>query len=156
LHLLATKALSLIHTLCISLQHVLSLLSLLCLHQPSYGNGCQHRAFSFFRVPNYPLPQLPASNSNSSRLNLSSHLTHNQHLGKDRTENTVPVLVFNCCLADRVENITPLLSADSCLARTAVQSPISRSPPSNGSTCHNTATTVIQKIIDCQPSKCGD
>jgi hypothetical protein len=59
------------------------------------------------------------------------------HSGKDRTENTVPVLVVNCCLADRAENTIPLLFADRCLATAAVQSPTSWLPPSYGPTCHN-------------------
>jgi hypothetical protein len=66
--------------------------------------------------PNYSRPQLPASQSkNSQRLNLSSSLTHSltnqltqhnwlteltqllywlQHIGTNRTENTVPLLPF--------------------------------------------------------------
>jgi hypothetical protein len=43
-------AVSLIHTLCNSLQHVLNLLSLLCLHHSS-GNGFQRRTFPFLWVP---------------------------------------------------------------------------------------------------------
>jgi hypothetical protein len=69
-------------------------------------NGERSRCFGF---PNYPTPQLPASDSNSSqRLNLSSSLTNsptNQlnsltlincstYIGMDRTENTVPLLLF--------------------------------------------------------------
>jgi hypothetical protein len=51
--------------------HALSLFSLLCLHQSS-GNGFQCQTF-----PNYPMPQLPASNSNSSqRLNCNGPLTN--------------------------------------------------------------------------------
>jgi hypothetical protein len=57
-------------------------------------------------------------------------------LGTDRTENTVPLLLFNCCLAGCAESI-PLLFAGRCLATAAVQSPIARSPPSSGSTCHS-------------------
>jgi hypothetical protein len=45
-----TIALSLIHTLCSSLQHVLSLLSLLCLHQSLSGNGFRHHRSLNFRV----------------------------------------------------------------------------------------------------------
>jgi hypothetical protein len=43
-------ALSLIHTLSSSLQHVLSLLSLLCLYRSLSGNGLQRRRFLNFRV----------------------------------------------------------------------------------------------------------
>jgi hypothetical protein len=45
-----TIALSLIHTLYNSLQHALSLLSLLYLHRLSPGNGFQRRSFISFRV----------------------------------------------------------------------------------------------------------
>jgi hypothetical protein len=38
------------HALYNSLQHALSLLSLLCLHRLSHGNGFQHRGFFSFRV----------------------------------------------------------------------------------------------------------
>jgi hypothetical protein len=48
------------HTLSSSLQHVLSLLSLLCLHQLVPGSGFQHRTI--------PVPQLSDSNSNTSQL----------------------------------------------------------------------------------------
>jgi hypothetical protein len=39
------------HTLYTSLQHTLSLLSLLCLHQSLSGNGFQSRRFLSYRVP---------------------------------------------------------------------------------------------------------
>jgi hypothetical protein len=41
----------LIRTLCSSLQHVLRLLSLLCLHQSLSGNGFQRRTFPLLLVP---------------------------------------------------------------------------------------------------------
>jgi hypothetical protein len=35
----------------------------------------------------------------------------------DRTKrNIVPLLLFNCCLADRAENVIPLLFAGRCTA----------------------------------------
>jgi hypothetical protein len=46
-----TETLSLIHTLCSSLQHVLSLLSLLSLHLSLLGNGFKRRMFQFLWVP---------------------------------------------------------------------------------------------------------
>jgi hypothetical protein len=50
-----------------------------------------------------------------------------KYLGKARTENTVPLLLFNYYLADRAQNTIPLLLfAGCCLANAAVQSPISR------------------------------
>jgi hypothetical protein len=59
-------------------------------------------------------------------------------MGMDQIENTVSLLLFNYCLAYRAENTTPLLLfAGRCLATAAVQSPISRSPSNNWSTCHN-------------------
>jgi hypothetical protein len=51
------RALSLIHTLCSSLQHVLSLLSLLCLHQALSGSGFQTRISINFRVQGF-MPSL--------------------------------------------------------------------------------------------------
>jgi hypothetical protein len=60
------------------------------------------------------------------------------HLGMDSTENTIPLLLFNCCLADRAENNIPLLFfACHCLAMVTVQSPIKQSPPNNEPTRHN-------------------
>jgi hypothetical protein len=47
---IVTTALSLIHTLCSSLKHALSFLSLLCLHRLSPGNGSQRRRSLSFRV----------------------------------------------------------------------------------------------------------
>jgi hypothetical protein len=44
-------ALSLFHTFCSSLQLILSLLSLLCLHQSLSGNGFQWRIFPLRRFP---------------------------------------------------------------------------------------------------------
>jgi hypothetical protein len=65
-------------------------------------------------------------------------LSCEQHLGTDRRENIIPLLLFNCCLVDHTVNTIPLLlCVGCCLATAAVQSPISRSPPSNGSTCNN-------------------
>jgi hypothetical protein len=63
------------------------------------------------------------------------------YLGTDGRENTVPLLLLNCCSADRAENTVPLLLfAGRCLATAAVQSLISRSRPSNESVCHNTVS----------------
>jgi hypothetical protein len=50
------------HTQQVTTAHILSLLSLLYLHQFS-GNGFQRRTF-----PKFPRPQLPTSHSNSSQL----------------------------------------------------------------------------------------
>jgi hypothetical protein len=44
-------SLSLVHTLYTSLQHALSLLSVLCLHGLSHGNGSQRRRFLIFQIP---------------------------------------------------------------------------------------------------------
>jgi hypothetical protein len=70
-------ALSLIHTLCISLQQALSLLSLLCLHQSCLVTASNGGRSPYSRFPNCPRPQLQASDSNSSQLpTYSSPLTH--------------------------------------------------------------------------------
>jgi hypothetical protein len=64
-YLQATLALSLIDTHCSSLQRALSLFRLLSLHQSFFGSGFQRWTF--------PVPKLPASNSNGSHgLNRSS------------------------------------------------------------------------------------
>jgi hypothetical protein len=85
------------HTL---LQHVLSLLNLLCLNQSLSGNGSQRRAFPFLWAPELsPCPsyQLPASNRS----------TH-----KDWTvavlELTTSILstVLNCTALSRSSDIT--------------------------------------------------
>jgi hypothetical protein len=97
------------------------------------------------------VPQLPASNSSSSqRLNLNSSLTHSttltitelildlfssKYLGADRTENTVPLLLFNCCLAERAENTIRLLFAGHYIAMTIVLF-VLLSLPSNGYIFH--------------------
>jgi hypothetical protein len=129
-----TTPLSLIYTLCSSLQHVLSLLRPLCLHQSLPYVGSQQ------------CPLLPCSRSH--RPATDSQLTHCSsclaYIG------TLNLLLFICCLAKHAENIIPLLLfAGRCLATTAVQSSISRSSPSNGSTCHN---IIIAFGIDSRPN----
>jgi hypothetical protein len=60
----------------------MSLLSLLCLHQ-SFDNGFQRRTFPSLRVPELsPISCL--------------------YLGTDRVENTVTVIVSNCCRGDMI------------------------------------------------------
>jgi hypothetical protein len=57
----------LIHTLCSSLQHILSLLSVLCLHRLSPGKGFQCRSFISFRVHVFTGRRLSPNWVNSSR-----------------------------------------------------------------------------------------
>jgi hypothetical protein len=83
----------------------------------------------------FVLTFLPAGDCPTN--NLLLQLSCLQHLCTDCTENTVSLLLFSCFLADRSENTVLLLFTGHCLATAAVQSPISWSLPSNGSTCHN-------------------
>jgi hypothetical protein len=100
--------------------------------------------------PNCPQPQLPTSNSYSSqRLSGSSPLTNSL---THQPTHTTPLTVNNCpaynTSAQTTQN-TPFLCCSSIVTRgprrnhhfsvvaaAAVQSPVSRSAPSNGSTCH--------------------
>jgi hypothetical protein len=79
-----TIALSLIQTLCSSLQHVLSLLSLLCLHQSLPGDGSQECPLlpcsRSYRLATFPRP---THCSNCCGYNISA-----------LTENTVPLLLY--------------------------------------------------------------
>jgi hypothetical protein len=66
----------------------------------------------------------------------------------DRTENAVPLLLFNCCLADHTENTISLLLFAGCyLATATVQLPLSRSPPSNVCTYHSNISYVILTLM---------
>jgi hypothetical protein len=90
---------------------------------------------------NCPLPQQRSSNSNSSKqLNCSSpitmSLTHQPTLLTPLT-NAHRLSCLKHFSTYRTENTIPLLFAGRCLATAAVQSPISRSQPSNESTCRN-------------------
>jgi hypothetical protein len=122
--------LSLIHTLYNSLQHALILLSLLRLHRLSPGNGFQSRSFLSFSI--HVLTGRGLSHESSIApivlLIISRHGLHRKHSSS---------ISVNCCLADRAENTILLLFEDRCLPTATVQSPISWSSPSNGSTFHN-------------------
>jgi hypothetical protein len=90
LHL--STALSLIHTLYSSLQHVLTLLSLLCLHRLSPDNGFQRRSFLSFRLhvlTGRKLSQLtPALLAAVSRLSRNHICSSLYILGTNLTEST--------------------------------------------------------------------
>jgi hypothetical protein len=115
-----TIEISLIHTLYNSLQHPLSLPSLLCLHQSLSGNGFQHRSFLSFCVhaligrgltPKYlnsGFVLLITSRQGQHRKHLfSSSIVAPRRCPTDRLENTSPQLVHwcvlgNCCVATGV------------------------------------------------------
>jgi hypothetical protein len=113
-YLQVTVALSLIHSRCRSLQHVLSLLSLLC-HQPLLGGGSQQ------------CPLLPCSRS--YRVATVSQLTHcfscpAYNISAQTAQNTS----FLCCCLQFLRS--------HYLVRALVFLLISRSFHSNRSTCH--------------------
>jgi hypothetical protein len=114
-----------------------TLLSTVMSSLPLLGSGSNGRCSPPYGVPNWPRLQLPASNSNSSQgLNHSSTLTHSltnlltpltlancpayNILARIAQKNTVPLLLFNCCLVDSTENTIPLLFAGRCLAKAAI------------------------------------
>jgi hypothetical protein len=80
-YLQVTIALSLIHALYNSLQHILSLLSPLCLHQPLSGNGNQRCSLLSFHVHALTGPRLFPNKLNSVLLLLvtSQHGPHRKH-----------------------------------------------------------------------------
>jgi hypothetical protein len=120
-YLQVTIALSLIHTLRSSLQHALSVLSLLYVHRLSPGNGFQRRSILSFRVQ-VPLltgdclttnsvhqltPRLAAISHQSptlltafSRLSPNSSCSSLYSLGTDRTQNAASntsIVDCACC-----------------------------------------------------------
>jgi hypothetical protein len=102
------------------------------------------RRFLSCGFPNYPRPQLPAPHSNSSqRLNRSSSLTHsptNNSRAYNNSARTTQKTPFLCCCAivAFMSVGVPMLSIPShCLATAVLYLLISRSLPSNRSTCHN-------------------
>jgi hypothetical protein len=85
-----TIALSLTHTLCSSLQQVLSLLSLLCLHQSLPGDGSQQ------------CPLLPCSSSyRLANVPQLTHCSNSPAYNKPaRTAQKIPFLCYciHCCV----------------------------------------------------------
>jgi hypothetical protein len=142
--------LSLIHTLSSSLQHVLSLLSLLCLHQLLSGNGFQQQPLPLLWVPELP-PWLSyrlltttdhndwtaailwlLTNQLTSLCCTQLHCTHwiergwSRDMASEQTTQKTPL-----------PTVLPLLHTGRWLATAKVSLFVSRLLPSNGSICHS-------------------
>jgi hypothetical protein len=122
-------ALSLIHIFGSSLQHVLSLLSLLCLHRSFPCNGLQRRIFPLLWVPelspclSYQLLTATARNDWTAVLKLTNSPTNSSlpctaltftncpvyNISSRSAQRTPFLLLLNCCLVDPTENTVPLL-----------------------------------------------
>jgi hypothetical protein len=132
-------ALLLIHILCSSLQRALSHLSLLCLHQSFPGDGSQQCPLLRCSRPYRLATVSKLSHWSSCSASNISHGPHRKHRP----------YVFVQLLLSGMRRITIplLLFAGRCLATTCVQSPISRSPPSNGFTCHSIIWVVRSRSV---------
>jgi hypothetical protein len=144
-----TTALSLIHTPCSSLQHALSLLSLLCVNQSSANGG-----LSLYLVPELPpclSYQLTRTEPQRSSNWLTHSLTNSLHctnsttrsfdwysLGVDHIGNTASNSTFIvACRPLHSNGFSTVACLRSCCLSVVVVSYVLLSLPSDGSICHN-------------------